>query len=87
MDDSELPKAPVVRIAKDETGLRISEEAKDKLLAASERFIRNVAKEASRHDFFDGRKTIQARDIDYILNDKGYKRMIPNVEDVTHDDE
>lgn len=82
MDQSELPQAPVVRIAKEETGLRISEEAKIKLVVAAERFIQNVAKESSKHDFFDGRKTIQGRDIDYILNDKGYKRMIPNVGDV-----
>lgn len=85
MTKKNLPKATIVRIAKQETGLRISKGAKNKLIAASERFIRNVAKEASQHDFFNDKKTIQGRDIDYILNDKRYKRLLPTVDDV--DDE
>lgn len=80
MADSELPKATIVRIAKDETDLRISEEAKQHLLQATEEFVRNLSKEASSHDFFDGKKTIQARDVSHILNDKRYKRLIPEVE-------
>lgn len=80
MTDSELPRATIVRIAKDETGLRISEDAKQHLLEATENFIRNIAKESSRHEFFDDKKTIQGRDVRHILNDKRYKRMIPRVE-------
>lgn len=80
MTESELPRATIVRIAKDETGLRISEEAKEHLLEATEDFIRNVARESSSHDFFDDKKTIQGRDVRHILNDKRYKRLIPRVE-------
>lgn len=77
MTESELPRATIVRIAKEETGLRISEDAKQHLLRATEDFIRNVARESSSHDFFDGKKTIQGRDVEFILNDKRYKRLIP----------
>lgn len=80
MTEKKLPKATIVRIAKQETGLRISKDAKNKLIAAGEQFIRNVAKEASQHDFFNDKKTIQGRDIDYILKDKRYKRLIPTVD-------
>lgn len=50
MTENNLPEATIVRIAKQETGLRISKGAKNKLIVASERFIRNVAKEASQHN-------------------------------------
>lgn len=80
MTNSELPRATIVRIAKDETDLRISEEAKEYLIESTEDFIRNVARESSSHDFFEDRRTIQERDIRRILNDKRYKRLIPEVE-------
>lgn len=80
MAQSELPRAPITRIVKDETGLRVSEEAKNTILEATEQFIRNLAKESSSHTFFDGKKTIQNRDVVHILNDKRYKRMIPRAE-------
>lgn len=80
MTASELPRAPITRIVKDETGLRVSEEAKNTILEATEEFVRNLAKESSSHDFFDDKKTIQNRDVVHILHDKRYKRMIPRVE-------
>lgn len=77
MPSSELPRAPITRIAKDESGMRISAEAKEDLRRAAEDFIRNLAKESSSHDFFSG-KTIESRDVKHILNDKRYKRLIPH---------
>lgn len=80
MAPSEIPRAPVTRIVKEETELRVSEEAKNTILAATEQFVRNLANESSTHEFFDGKKTIQNRDVEFILNDKRYKRMIPEAE-------
>lgn len=77
MTQSEIPRAPITRIVKEETGLRVSEDAKNTILAATEDFVRNLAKESSTHDFFNGKKTIQNRDVEFILNDKRYKRLIP----------
>lgn len=76
MPSKKLPRAPVTRIAKDETGMRISEDAKEQIRQAAEGFIRNLAKESSSHDFFRG-KTIQSKDVEHILDDKRYKRLVP----------
>lgn len=81
MTDSELPKAPIVRVAKNKTGLRVGEDAKNMLLAATEKFIENVAEESSSHEFFGDKRTLQGKDVRHILNEKRYKRMIPEVED------
>lgn len=84
MSKKTLPTATVTRIARDETGLRIGADAKKELVTATELFLRELATEASSHEFFDGKKTIQARDIEHIL-DKRYKRMIPKPDAVKPD--
>lgn len=62
---SELPKAAVVRIAKEAGVERIGEEAALALVAAAEEYIANVAKKAAGIAEICNRVTIKADDIKF----------------------
>lgn len=60
---SEIPKAPIARIIKDNGAERVSEDAKAELAAYLEEVARNVAIEANNVAKIAKRKTIKPEDI------------------------
>lgn len=59
----DLPIAPVMRIAKNSGAERISLDGTRAIVAKTEMFIANVAREAADAAASEGRKTIRAEDI------------------------
>ena len=64
---AELPKAPITRIMKDAGADRISEDAKDALVAYLEEVARDVTIEANKAAALAKRKTIKAEDIEFVV--------------------
>ena len=66
---AELPKAPVTRIMKDAGADRISEDAKDALVAYLEEVATDVTKKAIAAAGLAKRKTIKADDIKFAIDE------------------
>ena len=60
---SELPRAPVGRILRENGDLRISGEATDALAALLEKHAATLAKEAHKNAAHAGRKTVKESDV------------------------
>lgn len=61
---AELPKAAVVRLAKNAGAERVGEDAADALVVKAEAYIEDIAKKAFGFAQHAGRKTIKAEDIE-----------------------
>ena len=66
---AELPKAPITRIMKDAGADRISEDAKDALVAYLEEVAIDVTKKAIAAAGLAKRKTIKADDIKFAIDE------------------
>ena len=66
---AELPKAPITRIMKDAGADRISEDAKDALVAYLEEVARDVTIKANKAAALAKRKTIKAEDIEFVVKE------------------
>lgn len=66
---AELPKAPITRIMKDAGADRISEDAKDALVAYLEEVARDVTVKANKAAALAKRKTIKAEDIEFVVKE------------------
>lgn len=66
---AELPKAPITRIMKDAGADRISEDAKDALVAYLEEVATDVTKKAIAASGLAKRKTIKADDIKFAIDE------------------
>ena len=66
---AELPKAPITRIMKDAGAERISEDAKDALVAYLEEVARDVTVKANKAAALAKRKTIKAEDIEFVVKE------------------
>lgn len=64
---TELPKAPVIRLAKEEGIERISKEAEEKFVEAIEDYIREFAESVGDSARHADRKTVQPEDIEFVL--------------------
>lgn len=64
---SELPKAPIKRIMKENGATRVSEDAATKLAEIAEQFIIEISQEAVKMAKHAGRKTITPEDIALVI--------------------
>ncbi|MCQ2972652.1 MAG: NFYB/HAP3 family transcription factor subunit [archaeon] len=64
---AELPKAPIARITKDAGADRISEDAKDALVAYLEEQAREITIQANKVAGIAKRRTIKADDIKLVI--------------------
>ena len=66
---ADLPKAAVVRIAKNAGVERVGEDATEALVAVAEAYVAKVAKDAAELAKHAGRKTIKAEDISLAVKE------------------